>query len=67
MSPDVPAFKVRVFTSDFKFGIGVSLNDDISSKHSNSNLLTLLTLPYQFCGKYQLEERSVDNNMVSKI
>ena len=24
MSPDVPAFKVRVFTSDFKFLIGVN-------------------------------------------
>ena len=25
MSPDVPAFKVRVFTSDFRFLIGVKL------------------------------------------
>ena len=24
MSPDVPAFKARVFTSDFKFRIGVN-------------------------------------------
>ena len=24
MSPDVPAFKVRIFTTDFKFGIEVN-------------------------------------------
>ena len=26
MSPDVPAFQVRVFTSDFKFWIGFWMN-----------------------------------------
>ena len=34
MSPDVPAFRVCVFTSDFKFELELM---DISSRHSNSN------------------------------
>ena len=41
MSPDKPAFKVRVFRSDLRFWIGV---DDISSRHLTQILLTLLTL-----------------------
>ena len=34
ISPDVPAFKVHAFTSEFKFWIEVN---DISSKNFNSN------------------------------
>ena len=46
MSPDVPAFKFRIFTCDFKFRIGVlkliSVVDILT--HILLNLLTFITL-----------------------
>ena len=51
MSPDVPAFKVCVFTSDFKFELELM---DIVVDILTQILLTLLTfIAYQFCEKSQ--------------
>ena len=52
MSHDVPAFKVHVFTSDFRFWIGV--NEYYVVDILTQILLTLLpSITYQFCKKYQ--------------